>query len=458
MLLRFTLGAAGALVLAGTAAAQLPSLQAQPVTSQVKDGGIYHMSTGTWTRGLSASALAGPEVIYDNTCSMPFYFGHSTLGDVYDSGRVPSISSPTSSSSLPGTYDLYEVNGFQVGYCTFEPSTTSFDMSFVDCYAACDTAGALPTPLVVFNIVNAPGGTASGGQGCWLVGFDLANTTFTFNLGGDCNGTYNNTPSTDSFGWAWTQSIPTTGSAAGMLFAGHDPMGFFPTSAGGVCGGIGGGTTFAGAAAGPGSGMGQLDQMEIGGGALSPGCYWFGGYSPVNPHTSFHLTLQGDLGVPSGPSNGASYCAGDGTGAACPCGNTGAAGNGCDNSAALGGANMVATGSASFGADTFGLNVVGVPGAKPGLLLRANNQANGGLGVAVGDGLICAVGGSQRSQVQITDAAGVTSFTNWMGAGFGSVANMGAATNFQFWYRDPMGGPCATGFNFTNAWTVTYMP
>ena len=44
-------------------------------------------------------------------------------------------------------------------------------------------------------------------------------------------------------------------------------------------------------------------------------------------------------------------------------------------------------------------------------------------------------------------------------SGFGSVANMGAATNYQFWYRDPSGSPCSsTNFNFSNAWTVTYQP
>jgi len=453
MLLRFTMGAAGALVLAGTAAAQLPTLQAQPVTSQVKDGGVYHLATGTWTRGVNASALAGPETIYDNTCTTGFYWGVTDGDQFYDSGRIPSTNSPTGLTSLTGTHDVYEVNGFQVGYCSFEPTVTSFDMSFTDCYAACDTGGLLPTPLVTFAIVNAPGGTPTGGQGCWLVTFDLANTTATFNLAGDCNGTYNNTASTDSFGWSWMQSIPTTGSDSGPLMAG-DPSGFFANSLV-ACGGIGGNTTFAGAGAGPGTGIGILDQMEIGGGPTSPGCYWFGGYSAANPYSAFYLQLQGDVGAAGNP--GVAYCAGDGTGTACPCANTGAAGAGCANSGGAG-ATMTGTGNGFFGVDTLAFDISGVPGAKPGLLLRANNQAAGGLGAAVGDGLICAVGGSQRSQVQLTDANGDATFSDFNGAGFGAVANVGAATNFQFWYRDPMGGPCATGFNFTNAWSITYMP
>ncbi|MFT7670393.1 MAG: hypothetical protein ACI8X5_003101 [Planctomycetota bacterium] len=154
---------------------------------------------------------------------------------------------------------------------------------------------------------------------------------------------------------------------------------------------------------------------------------------------------------------GFSYCVGDGTGAACPCGNTGNAGAGCANSSG-GGATMTGAGQASFASDTLTFGISGVPGAKPGLLIRGNNQVNGGLGNGVGDGLFCAGGASQRSQVYVTDATGNTILTNWYGAGFGSVANMGTATNYQFWFRDPMVGPCATGFNFSNAWTVTYTP
>ena len=53
---------------------------------------------------------------------------------------------------------------------------------------------------------------------------------------------------------------------------------------------------------------------------------------------------------------------------------------------------------------------------------------------------------------------GATNFTDFNGAPFGSVANLGTATNFQFWYRDP-GNTCSgAGFNLTNGWTVTYQP
>ncbi len=157
------------------------------------------------------------------------------------------------------------------------------------------------------------------------------------------------------------------------------------------------------------------------------------------------------------PDTGSPFCAGDGSGTLCPCANFGAAGAGCTNSGGLG-ATLTGSGGAGIGAaDTLAFTISGVAGSKPGLLLRGDNQLNGGLGNPAGAGLICVGGGSQRSQVQVTDAGGNTTFSDWNGAGFGSIANAGVPTNFQFWYRDPVGSPCAgTDFNFSNAWTVTY--
>ena len=455
MLLRFTLSAAGALVLASTATAQVQTAQASPITTTVKDAGVYHLATGTWTRGVNASALAGPETIYDNTCTVGYYSGVNDGNILVDSGRVPSTSS---TSPFAGLHDLYEVNGFTFAYCTFEDNTTNMDMTFIDCYAACDSGGSttLPTPVAAFNIVNAPGGPGSNAQGCWILTFDLANTTGVFNLGGDCNGSYNNTASTDSFGWSWTQSIPTTGSNAGPIMAG-DPNGIFLAS-GQICGGIGGGTTFVGAGVGAGTGIGLLDQNEISGvGATAAGCYWFGGYGGAggNPYAGFYLQLQGDMGI-ANTGTGTPVCLGDGTGPACPCGNTGNTGAGCANSGGTG-ATLAGSGTASFTTDTFSLAISGVAGVKPGLLLRGNNVT----GNPIGAGLICAGGGTMRSSVAVTDATGAANYTTWDGVlPLGSVANaVGTPTVYQFWYRDPMGSPCAgTDFNFTGAISVTYAP
>lgn len=447
MLLRFTLSAAGAMVLAGSAFAQ-QGLQPKPVTAPVKDAGVYHVATGTWTRGVSAVALAGPEVIYDNTCTVGFYVGLPAGSDNLDGGRLPSTSSPSNTNSLTGLYDDYEVNGFSVGYCSFEPLVTSLGIGFFDCYAECANAGAgYPSPTAAFNLVNVPAGTAVGSIGCWLITFDLANTTLAFNMGGDCNGTYDNVASTDNFGWSWTQSIPTTGSNAGPLLAG-DPLGLFNAS----CGGVGGNTTFAGAVAAPGSGIGNLDQFEAAG--TLTGCFWFGGYSAANPYAGFFFQMQGDAGNVTADNTGNAYCFGDGTGATCPCAAFGQTGEGCLNTTGTNGATLTGSGNASISADTFQLDVAGVPGAKPGIVLRGINQISN----PVGDGILCAAGQSARSQVQIT-SNGATTYANFAGAAFGASAYApGTATNYAFWYRDPGNACTGSGFNFSNGWTVTFLP
>ena len=459
---------AGALVLTTFASAQVHTAQASPITSQVKDAGVYHMATGTWTRGVHAAALAGPEVLYDNTCEVGYYWGLDTRDRMIDSGRIPSTSSPAGPNSLPGLHDLYEVNGFTVGYCAYEPVVTSFDLSFIECYTACDGGGVFPTPIITFNIVNVPGGTAFGAQGCWILTFDLSNGGTPFQLGGDCNGVFNNAASTDSFGWSWMQSIPTTGSNAGPIFAG-DPQNHFPSTVGVACAGLGGGsigdgTTFLGAGAGPGSGLGSTDQVELVGGLNPPGCFWFGGYdtlTPANPMSAFYLQLQGQEGF--GPANHCTaVCLGDGTGNACPCGNVGAGGAGCANSSGQG-ATLTCTGEAMMSLDTLSMHISGVPGAKPGLLFKGSalHGGGGGLNTVTGSaGLLCSAGATARSAVQVTDASGATTFTTWDGVnGLGVVATVGVPAYFQFWYRDPMGSPCTgTSFNFSGAVRTTYLP
>ena len=155
---------------------------------------------------------------------------------------------------------------------------------------------------------------------------------------------------------------------------------------------------------------------------------------------------------------GIAHCFGDGSGTACPCGASGNPGEGCANTGGAGGAILVGIGSALLSLDSFGLYAEGVPGDKPGLILRGANQLNGGLGNPVGDGLLCVGGQTARSQVQVT-SAGLTTFTDFQGQPFGASSyGLGLPTNYQFWYRDP-GNTCSgSGFNFSNAWTTTWLP
>ncbi len=151
-------------------------------------------------------------------------------------------------------------------------------------------------------------------------------------------------------------------------------------------------------------------------------------------------------------NTGAAFCFGDGTGAACPCAN-GGLGEGCQNSTG-GGATLTGFGHASFTNDGLGFSVSGAPAGNPGLILRGTNM----IANPVGDGILCMSQGVKRSQVTVTSPAGTATYTHFNGQGFGSVGLNNAPTNFQFYYRDVAGSCTGAGFNFTNAWTVTYLP
>ncbi len=176
-----------------------------------------------------------------------------------------------------------------------------------------------------------------------------------------------------------------------------------------------------------------------------------GGFSSLSAGAQFTLALRNTDG-------GNSFCYGDETGWLCPCGAYGNAGQGCANSSGTHGASLEAFGQAQLSNDSFRLVVSGVPGSKPGLILQGKNQLFNALGVRTGDGLLCVGGNSLRSQVQMT-VAGATTFTDFQGSGFGASAyGLAIPTNYQFWYRDLQNSCSGAGFNFSNAWMVTWTP
>ncbi len=211
---------------------------------------------------------------------------------------------------------------------------------------------------------------------------------------------------------------------------------------------------------------GTATSLLIPAGTLSPNTQYeiildFGNltFPTGSPAPGFGVGAQGLVGIVSETlinfqTGGGidAFCFGDGSGATCPCSLFGAAGAGCANTGGPG-ATMTGSGTPSFSNDTLSFSITGVPGNKPGLLLRGNNQVS----VLAGDGILCIAGGSQSSQVQVT-IAGSTVFTDFSGGGFGSVANPSAPTNFQFWYRDPQNSCSGAGFNFTNGVSVVYSP
>ena len=155
------------------------------------------------------------------------------------------------------------------------------------------------------------------------------------------------------------------------------------------------------------------------------------------------------------PLVGTAFCAGDGTGSPCPCGNTGGAGEGCANSTGSG-ATLSATGSASIAADDLVLDAAGLLPSQAVLLFAGVNAVNGGNGVSFGDGLRCAGGTLKRLGVRSPNPGGEASW----GPGLAAIGGWSAGDlrRLQAWYRDPVASPCGTGFNLSHGIEVQLLP
>ncbi len=163
---------------------------------------------------------------------------------------------------------------------------------------------------------------------------------------------------------------------------------------------------------------------------------------------SAYLFLGSDLGP------GSSFCFGDDSQAACPCGNIGGEGEGCANG--LGnGALLTGSGSASLSDDDLVLTTSQLtPGS--GLYFQGNNAVNGGDGNPFGDGLRCAGGSVRRIEVTFANTGNdLTTSTSVSIATQGDVS-VGQTRHYQYWYRDSLGSPCSSGFNLSNAYEVTW--
>ncbi|MBL8857447.1 MAG: hypothetical protein JNL28_02945, partial [Planctomycetes bacterium] len=152
------------------------------------------------------------------------------------------------------------------------------------------------------------------------------------------------------------------------------------------------------------------------------------------------------------------FCLGDGTGAPCPCGNTGAVGHGCGSSAFAGGAILFSTGIASdetSGTDTLVLTATDIPG--PGLFFQSNGLA--GAPINFGDGHLCAAVGIVRLGV-VFPVAGVASYPggltpNEIHIAGGAVA--GQTKHYQCWYRSVPGLCSANNYDLTQGLTLTWV-
>jgi hypothetical protein len=150
-------------------------------------------------------------------------------------------------------------------------------------------------------------------------------------------------------------------------------------------------------------------------------------------------------------------CFGDGSGSACPCGNSGSAGHGCNNSSNTGGA--VLTASGGFSPDTIVLTSSGERPTSLTIFLQ------GGLGSPqpFGDGLGCFAGSLQRlytksavGGVATAPAPGDPSITQ-RSANLGFPLAHGTFAIYQAYYRDVSATFCpGFTFNVSNGLMITW--
>jgi hypothetical protein len=154
------------------------------------------------------------------------------------------------------------------------------------------------------------------------------------------------------------------------------------------------------------------------------------------------------------------YCFGDGSGTACPCGNAGGAGRGCASSVQPAGARLSSSGNARTSADTFLLQVDGLPLTAPTLFFQGTVATNGSNGTTFGDGLRCASG----TVIRLSTEVAVSGFAAYPSGGEtdisvrGAIPANGAVRMYQAWYRNSAAFCTAATFNLTNGLRVQWIP
>lgn len=368
-------------------------------------------------------------MLYDNTCQPRFF--SSLSGDTFvDEGRVPGTSSPDEFGSKPGCATSYSVDGFQIAYCTDQPTTT-FHCSFYSSYAQCTTAVGL-TPAGSFVLAGLPGSGAAPSF-CWTVNIDAAGSPFVLNADS----------TNPRFGWSISSPHPSF--LQGPVIAGRenscqrwDGTSFDPVVN----------------LAESGTGMGTSDLFFNEGGSTIPGCYFFGG---VDPFASFWLDLYGSPCAPDGSGQAAFCVAGAISTVFCPCGNTPAPGavGGCLNSLGIP-ARSSGMGTPRLASDTVVLSGTQMPALSSVLYFQGSIRHNVGNGSTFGDEIRCAGGGVTRLGTAINSPAGESQYPSGMQPSVserGGVTQPGTRT-YQAWYRNVAPFCTAAAFNTSNGWEI----
>lgn len=150
---------------------------------------------------------------------------------------------------------------------------------------------------------------------------------------------------------------------------------------------------------------------------------------------------------------GTVQCAGDGSGASCPCANFGASGRGCANSAVADGARLACVGIASLAADALTLEADGMTGTTALFFQGTSSSA-----VPFDDGLQCASG----TLVRLRNAAVVGGEARFPSSGDASLSTSGLiqgpgeARTYQVLYRNAASFCTPGSTNFTNGLRVVW--
>ncbi len=251
--------------------------------------GTFHAASGQFIPAdpTQQSAMGAGGDVYTNNHYGAVFLDINGSSLVVDEGRIPSTTSPVSSSpvSVTGTADSYRIDDIQLGYATDSIGDGNARLTILAQYDSCTNPLGSSAPLLDLTISGLPG-TITPGQ-ITPYTFDIDMTGFEFCMLADGDGKYDD-GDVDRFGFGLLMSAD-PGSMMGPLI-GARPGPLAPT---------GDGTVFQNPGS-VGSGLGTLDQwFELTLGTGSTECFNEGGYDPAtnNPaFGSFWLVLGADLG------------------------------------------------------------------------------------------------------------------------------------------------------------------
>ncbi len=180
-----------------------------------------------------------------------------------------------------------------------------------------------------------------------------------------------------------------------------------------------------------------------------------------NPNSVMTYPITGGMVVPV--DSGTPFCLGDGTQAlACPCANSGAAGHGCDNSGATGGARLTSTGATSIANDSLQFTASGEKPTATSVFLQGSTMS---AATVFGQGLRCLGGNLKRLYVKnavggvVVAPQGAEASVHARSAALGDAFGAGATRDYQVYYRDPLvlgACPAASTFNISQGLAITW--